>query len=494
MESIFRHKKMIFLVFLFGVANCFSQQSMEADGMSDPVRFKQDGKFKIAQFTDIHVHFDTLGEPEKTRENLEFILKTEKPDLSVLTGDIVNSPAPKGWQFIADIFSSSGIPWTVVYGNHDDEDVWSREDIYNFLRQQKGYIGNAVSGLSGVSNFIIPVISATTDTTAAVLYFFDSHGYPEKKKHGHYDWIKPDQIQWYRDQSDRLTSNHHNKPFPALAFMHIPLPEYKQIIGNPTYIGIKEEDVCSPDLNSGLFTSFVEKQDVMGVFCGHDHDNNYIGILNDVALAFGQVSGHGGYGKFNRGSRIIELSEGFYNFRTWIRTEEKVQFEYEYPSGLSFSTADFQPVSAVEQPGKLKQGVSFGYFKGNFKSAVELNALKPVRSGDLRNFSLETAEDSDQFGFEFEGFIHIPTTGNYRFYTISDDGSMFYIGDSLVVNNDGSHSLERKEGSIALEKGFHPYKLLYFQDYMGKKLEVGISGISIKETRIPDEMLFITKD
>lgn len=334
MTSLQRLEKAVVVPVLFFLAACSVDNAGDAGGMASPVRFKADGTFRIAQFTDIHVHFDKPGEPERTRANLERILRTERPDLAVLTGDIVNAPAPQGWRFIAEVFSSSGTPWTVVYGNHEDEDVWSRQEIHEFLRTQKGYIGSTVPGIAGVSNFIIPVRSHTGGTTAAMLYFFDSHGYPADKKLGDYDWIKADQIRWYREQSTRFTTGNGKRPYPALAFLHIPLPEYKQVIGEETHVGVQGENVCSPDLNSGLFSSLVEMQDVMGVFCGHDHDNNSIGILNDIALAYGQVSGYGGYGKLSRGARIIELSEGHHRFTTWIRNEEGIQWRYEYPAGL----------------------------------------------------------------------------------------------------------------------------------------------------------------
>ncbi len=58
----------------------------------------------------------------------------------------------------------------------------------------------------------------------------------------------------------------------------------------------------------------------MATFAGHDHDNDYIGMLYNVGLAFGRVSGWDAYGDFERGGRIIELREGKFEFDSWIRT------------------------------------------------------------------------------------------------------------------------------------------------------------------------------
>ena len=40
-----------------------------------------------------------------------------------------------------------------------------------------------------------------------------------------------------------------------------------------------------------------------------------------------------------------------------------------------------------------------------------------------------------------------------------------------------------------MEKGYHKIEVLYFEDYMGQVLDVGISSIGIPEQNIPAEML-----
>ena len=91
---------------------------------------------------------------------------------------------------------------------------------------------------------------------------------------------------------------------------------------------------------------------------------------------------------------------------------------------------------------------------------------------------------------EFIGHLKIPKDGVYNFYTYSDDGSQLWIADQLVVDNDGSHNERRREGKIALRKGYHRLVLKYFDDYMGQQLQVGISSREISERLLPKEMLF----
>ena len=67
-----------------------------------------------------------------------------------------------------------------------------------------------------------------------------------------------------------------------------------------------------------MFASFLDMRDVMGVFVGHDHDNDFIGIDKGIALGYGRVTGADAYGELTRGARIIELYEDQFKFDTWI--------------------------------------------------------------------------------------------------------------------------------------------------------------------------------
>lgn len=474
-----------FVFILATVSSVVAQNSIQ-------LKFNKELTFKIAQFTDIHWENNSENCP-KTIETIEFVLNTEKPDLAILTGDIVTDvPAIEGWKSISKPFIKAKIPWTVTLGNHDAEPGITRDEIFELLQTLPYFVGSKGFDLTGCGNYVLPVKSSTSDKTAANIYCFDSNSYSINKKVSDYDWIHFDQIKWYREESKKATAANENLPLPSLAFFHIPLVEYNQIVGKETTIGEQLEGVASADVNSGVFASFIEMNDVMGVFVGHDHNNNYIGIHKDIALAFGQVTGADAYGDFDRGSRIIELKEGEYSFDTWIRTREEVAFKYNYPSGLLYDDKAVEYSPATEISG-LTQGVKYNYYEGDFNSTDEVAASKIVKSGIQKNISLAPAKIDDYFAFEFNAFLKISKKGVYRFYSYSDDGSRLFIDGKLVVDNDGSHSARRKDGSIALEEGFHTIKVMYFESYMGNELEVGISGLSIRETKIPDNMLYIKK-
>jgi len=253
---------------------------------------------------------------------------------------------------VTSFFTEAGVKFAVTMGNHDHESDWSNSQIFDYLETLPGFVGEkGPENISGVGNYTISLNSANTDSTTALLYFFDSNAYCEDKNISDYDWIKHDQIAWYREHSRQYTSMNGDKPYPALAFFHIPLPEYSEVIGKPTTMGEKHERICSPQINTGLFASFVEMKDVMGTFVGHDHVNNYVGIYKGIALAYGQSTG--GYGDLAKGSRIIELQEGKHGFDTWIRTAEGISLEYNFPLGYSFTTKEDEYLPVKKNHGHL---------------------------------------------------------------------------------------------------------------------------------------------
>jgi hypothetical protein len=66
------------------------------------------------------------------------------------------------------------------------------------------------------------------------------------------------------------------------------------------------------------------------------------------------------------------------------------------------------------------------------------------------------------FGIEWEGYLFIPQKGVYQFATKSDDGSVVYIDEKLIVNNDDIHALKYVSAIIPLETGFHNIRIRYF--------------------------------
>jgi len=131
----------------------------------------------------------------------------------------------------------------------------------------------------------------------------------------------------------------------------------------------------------------------------------------------------------------------------------------------------------------------------------DFDSLTPVKTGteivtptDPNAFRLNEREQEENIGFRFTGYIQVATTGDYTFYTNSDDGSKLYIGNSLVVDNDGSHGMTERSGSINLTAGKHAITVLFAQGGGPFDLEVYYAGPAIAKTRIPHSVLSLSSD
>jgi predicted MPP superfamily phosphohydrolase len=305
------------------------------------LKFNDNGKFRIMQMTDLHYHY---GQPERAASTLAFIreaVERVRPDLIMVTGDlVVSEDTRRAWQDVAGALNESQTPWAVVLGNHDSEYELTNRQIIDLLAEYTySLTENGPEDVTGNGNYALPVLSSSPDgQPAAVLYCFDT-----RKQH---NWLRYDQMNWYRQQSLRFATANGGRQLPSIAFYHVPVPEFNEVIGQPTTVGLQQEEVCCPRQNSGSFTAMQENGDIMGIFIGHDHNNNYIGCLHNVCLAYGYKSGRQSYGEIGRGVRVIELHEGERKFTTWLLQ----LYECENKEGTWTPVTDVKPRYTVTYP------------------------------------------------------------------------------------------------------------------------------------------------
>lgn len=87
----------------------------------------------------------------------------------------------------------------------------------------------------------------------------------------------------------------------------------------------------------------------------------------------------------------------------------------------------------------------------------------------------------DNVGAVFEGYVWALIDGEYTFFTESDDGSKLFIGDELVVDNDGLHGMVKRGGVIPLRSGWHNVRIEFFEAGGGAGLYATMSGPGMAE-------------
>ena len=303
-------KLILGLTMLMCIGQAFAQNTL---------RFKK-GLFKIVQITDLHYKLGVKAS-EQGLACVREMVETEKPDLVVVTGDIIYSaPADSTLSVVLKTFAQLGVPFCMTFGNHDYDFKTPAIALYNQMQKTPNCVMPVLQGKS--TDYPLPILSSNGKRTAAVLYCIDTHNKPAIGGIGGYQWISHNQITWYRQRSMVYKQKNGGRPVPSLAFLHIPLPEFNYATDNtqcPMY-GSRLERAYSPSINSGMFASIKEMGDFMGVFCGHDHDNGYAVSYFNVLLAHGRFSGgNTEYNHLTRGARVIVLKEGKREFDTWIR-------------------------------------------------------------------------------------------------------------------------------------------------------------------------------
>jgi hypothetical protein len=311
------------------------------------LQFNDDGKFRIMQISDIQ---DGPFLLDITRDYIEEMVVYAKPDLVVLSGDNISAGASTVGIHAIDlllvkaaigrymsIFEKYDIPVAVVFGNHDAEEIVSKEEQMEIYMSYDCCVAvDDGEALYGCGTYNLPIYSSKdADKMMYNLWMFDSNTYDEEL--GGYDYVHDDQVEWYVNKSNELKAANGGVAVPSMAFQHIIVGEimdvfYKEksevaISFDSKFCNGKEYDLTFADFsaikdgmlteppcpgveNFGQFDALVE-QGTVAVFSGHDHVNTFTVELNGVDIVNTPGCTFNSYGQdYNRGGRLITLHEG----------------------------------------------------------------------------------------------------------------------------------------------------------------------------------------
>lgn len=281
----------------------------------------RDDDFVILSSTDFHFDVDHEINTKATECFVRHIKET-KPDLVVLTGDVILSKYQQidAIQF-AQMMEEIGVYWTAVFGNHETREdrgfykwlLWKSFCDYDHCLCKFG-----PDELFGYGNYTVNILGKG-GKLLKTLFFFDSgrdildrdrEKYNIPADMTGYDFLKKEQIDFYKNETDRLAGKYGE--VKSLMYMHIPLQEYAhafRLDENGMYVpsgeceilyGEQYESVGSSGYNSGMFDAILEKGSTQAVFSGHDHVNDWCAIYKGVYLVYNLP---GGYAVYNLGDK-----------------------------------------------------------------------------------------------------------------------------------------------------------------------------------------------
>ncbi len=125
-----------------------------------------------------------------------------------------------------------------------------------------------------------------------------------------------------------------------------------------------------------------------------------------------------------------------------------------------------------------------------------LNALPTmgaVAKGIATDFDVQrlqnqlTPLDPTTYAIRYSGYLWVREAGQYSFATNSDDGTLLYVDQRLVVNNDGQHPVTEQSSTLHLYAGIHRFQLRYSAYNQPNSLAVSWSGPTFSNQAIPFE-------
>ncbi|MFQ6131633.1 MAG: nucleoside hydrolase [Armatimonadota bacterium] len=121
----------------------------------------------------------------------------------------------------------------------------------------------------------------------------------------------------------------------------------------------------------------------------------------------------------------------------------------------------------------LMPGVRVEYFplpQEQVNQVPDLTGRQPDAVTTLRQINLPASmgpfpgsKHKDWFAARFTSLLECPADGEYEFTVTSDDGAKLWLGEELVVVNDGVHGMKAVSGKVTLTKGLCALKVTYFE-------------------------------
>ena len=133
--------------------------------------------------------------------------------------------------------------------------------------------------------------------------------------------------------------------------------------------------------------------------------------------------------------------------------------------------------SAKFEKVKNNEAIHYKYYVGEWTDLPKFIELSPEETGTISKFGLDEINTNKiAYALLLLGSINIEEAGEYTFYCGSNDGTKMYVGNQLLLVNDGAHGYIEKNGKIKLDKGKHRIEVHYFQAGGGQSLKVSWKG------------------
>ncbi len=310
--------------------------------MRKQIKFNN-GHLKVLQISDLQDNRFTCVD---TLRFMEAAVKKIKPDLIVFTGDQLDvvdlwgkgercrKNVEKAINRLFSVFESFDIPFVLTFGNHDRETGLPNEEQAKIYAKMKNCIcfDDVNDGRPDAGTFNVPIMSSDGSRTAMNIYVFDTGS----KTNGVYGGVRKEQLEWLDKTSREVNAD-------SIVFQHIPVDEIYELLekvpkgtegAEPAYgnrkgeyyrrrdgikfMGEYGETPAALPRECGEFEQLKKQGDVFAVYCGHDHYDSFIGMVDGIDLGYCPGAGYNTYGIYQREVRVFEFNENdVKNYKTY---------------------------------------------------------------------------------------------------------------------------------------------------------------------------------
>lgn len=205
-------------------------QTHETEKELVDLKADENGNFTVLQFTDTHFTTGISFADTLVLTKMKDQTKKYKPDLVVVTGDMIND-GDNGMfnkayvlRTVAGLFEDLGQYWAYVPGNNDGQNYGSTDDVAAYLSQYEHCLISDDKDVSGAAQFSVDVLDNGQMTHSLV--FLDTMDYDSEDSEHIYGYVHEDQVLWCKDEiADKKAEN---SDVTVSVFMHENTPAFQK--------------------------------------------------------------------------------------------------------------------------------------------------------------------------------------------------------------------------------------------------------------------------